>query len=122
MSPAFTIDVDEPAAGGFKPGDWVRGRVRVTESGNSRALSVEVRFRERTSDYSAIAATYGRTELHQGELTAGASFPFAIQLPPDCFPSFSTQNGALYYEVHARSDERGLDTHADLRIGVGPSG
>jgi hypothetical protein len=122
VSPALHVDVDEPPEGSFKPGDWVRGRVRVVEGGSSRALSVDVRFRERTSDYSATPATYGETVLHEGELTAGASFPFAIQLPADCFPSFETLNGELYYEVHARSDERGPDTHAELRINVQTSG
>ena len=96
--------------------------MKVIEGGNSRSLSVDVRFRERTTDYSSTAATYGEAVLHQGELTPGASFPFAIQLPPDCFPSFSTQNGELYYEVHARSDERGPDTQAELRISVDPRG
>ena len=118
MSPALSIQVDKPPEGSFKPGDWVRGRVNVTEGGNSRALHVEVRFRERTSDYSATPAVYGQTELNQGELTAGASFPFAIQLPPDCYPSFQSGNAMLFYEVHARSDERGLDTHADARFEV----
>ena len=118
MSPALTIDVDEPTGGDFKQGDWVRGRVRVVDGGDSRALSVELRFHERTSDYSSTAATYGDAQLHQGELAAGASFPFAIQLPSDCFPSFSTEHGELYYEVHVRSDERGSDTHAERRITV----
>jgi hypothetical protein len=115
VSPALNIEVDQDT---FKPGDWVRGRINVTEGGNSRALQVEVRFRERTNDYSATAATYGQTQLHEGELSAGASFPFAIQLPPDCFPSLQTSNAMLFYEVRARSDERGLDTHADARFEV----
>jgi hypothetical protein len=118
VSPALLIDVDEPHGDSFKPGDWVRGRVRVVEGGTSGGLSVELRFRERTSDYSATAATYGQAQLHDAELSPGASFPFAIQLPPDCFPSFSTPNGELYYEVHARSVVRGPDTHADTRIAV----
>lgn len=118
MSAALHVDVDEPAGGSFRPGEWVRGRVRVVEGGASRALSVAVRFRERTSDYSATPATYGESVLHEGELTAGASFPFAIQLPSDCLPSFETLNAELYYEVHAQSDERGPDTHAELRIDV----
>jgi Arrestin (or S-antigen), N-terminal domain len=118
VSPSLGIDVDKPPAGSFRPGDWVRGRVNVLEGGKSRALHVEVRFRERTSDYSATPAVYGQTQLHEGELTAGASFPFAIQLPPDCFPSLQTENAMLFYEVHARSDERGLDTHADAYFEV----
>jgi hypothetical protein len=116
VSPTLSIEVDEPAGGAFKPGDWVRGRVSVAEGGRSRALDVELRFRERTNDYSAVAATYGKTQLHEGELVAGTSFPFAIQLPADCYPTFATDNAALFYELHARSDERGLDTHADAHV------
>jgi hypothetical protein len=115
VSPALSIEVDGDT---FTPGEWVRGRVRVAEGGNSRALSVELRFRERTSDYSATAATYGQSVLHQGELAPGMSFDFAIQLPADCFPSFQSEHAELFYEVHARSDERGLDTHADARFEV----
>ena len=115
MSPALDIDVQGDS---FKPGEWVRGRVRVVEGGNSRALSVELRFRERTNDYSATAATYGASVLHQGELAPGMSFEFAIQLPGDCFPSFQSEHAELFYELHARSDERGPDTHADRRISV----
>jgi hypothetical protein len=118
VSPSLSIDVDKPPEGNFKPGAWVRGRVNVIEGGKSRALQVEVRFRERTNDYSATPAIYGQTQLHEGDLTAGASFPFAIQLPPDCFPSLQTANAMLFYEVHARSDERGLDTHADVYFEV----
>jgi hypothetical protein len=122
VSPALGIEVDKPPEGSFKPGDWVRGRVKVVEGGSSRALHVEVRFRERTSDYSATPAIYGRTQLHEGELTAGASFPFAIELPPDCYPSLQTSNAMLFYEVHAHSDERGLDTHAEAPFDVKASG
>jgi hypothetical protein len=118
VSPALDIDIDKPPVGCFKPGDWVRGHVNVTEGGKSRALSIELRFRERTTDYSATAATYGQSVLHQGELTPGMSFDFATQLPADCFPSFQSEHAELFYEVHARSDEPGLDTHADARLEV----
>ena len=122
MSPALSIDVDKPPEGNFKPGGWVRGRVNVVEGGKSRALHVELRFRERTSDYSATPAVYDQTQLNQGDLSAGASFPFAIQLPPDCFPSLQTEHAMLFYELHAHSDELGLDTNADARIEVKTSG
>ena len=121
MSPALNLELDEPAAGSFRPGDWVRGRVNVVEGGNSRALTVVVRFLESTADYKATGATYGEAGLHQGELSAGASFTFAIQLPPDCFPSYQSAHGELYYEVQAKSDERGPDTHVERRIGVNTS-
>ena len=119
MSPALRLEIDEPAGGGgFRPGDWVRGRVSVLEGGGSRSLSVAVHFRERSPDYSATPATYGGTPVHEGDLTQGASFSFAVQLPPDALPSHSSANGELFYEVEAKSDERGLDTRESKRIEV----
>jgi hypothetical protein len=118
VSPTLRLEVEEPADGGFRPGDWVRGRVSVLEGGGSRSLSVYVHFRERSRDYSATPASYGGAPVHQGELPPGASFDFAVQLPPDALPSHSSANGELFYEVEAKSDERGLDTRESQRIEV----
>jgi hypothetical protein len=118
VSPALDLDVQPPGAGSFRPGDWVRGRVSVLGGGGSRSLSVSVHFRERTSDYSSTAATYGGAPLNEGDLTAGAAFDFAVQLPPDALPSVSSANGELFYEVEAKSDEFGLDTKVAQRIEV----
>jgi hypothetical protein len=115
---AVNVPLDEPAGGSFRPGEWVRGRVAVLEGGGSRALIVSVHFRERTRDYSATAASYGGTPVHEGDLTAGASFNFAIDLPPDALPSHSSANGELFYEIEVKSDERGLDTRVQQRIEV----
>ena len=119
MSPILRLEIEQPAGGGgFRPGDWVRGQVAVLAGGGSRSLSVSVHFRERTRDYSATAATYGGAPLHEGDLTPGASYDFAVQLPPDALPSFSTANGDLFWEVEARSDELGPDTAVTQRIEV----
>jgi hypothetical protein len=107
MSPALDLSLD---ARQYRPGDWVRGKVTVTEGGGSRALKVSLHFRERTVDYAAIARTEGGAPVHSGELAAGQSFDFAIQLPSDVLPNYSSSNGALYWEVEAKSDEPGFDT------------
>ena len=117
MSPALQLDLEQPA-GSFRPGDWVRGRVAVLGGGGSRSLSVAVHFRERTRDYSATAATYGGAPLHEGDLTAGGSFDFAVQLPSDALPSLSSANGELFWEVEVKSDELGPDTTVGQRIEV----
>jgi len=53
-----------------------------------------------------------------GELTAGQSHEFAIQIPADALPTFSSAHGELYWEVEARSDEFGIDTKESRVIDV----
>lgn len=116
MSPALDLTLDEPAGGSFRPSGWVRGRVSVLESERSRSLKVSVHFRERTSDYSATAVSCGGEPVHVGDLVAGTSFEFAIQLPPDALPGYRSDHGELYWEVEARSDKPGRDTVVERRI------
>ena len=104
--------------GPYKPGDWVRGRVAVLAGGKSRALNAELHFRERTSDYSEVGATFAIPPLHRGDLPSGTSYPFAIQLPADALPSLDWAHGSLSWEVVAKSDERGFDTVETRRIQV----
>jgi hypothetical protein len=120
VSPALELSVDEPADGRFRPGDWVRGRVSVLQGGGSRSLSVSLKYRESTRDYSATARTEGDAEINSGDLTGGTSFPFAIAVPPDALPTYSSANGELFWEVEAKSDEPGPDTVVRHRIEVGP--
>jgi hypothetical protein len=49
----------------------------------------------------------------------GCGSPFTLVLPADALPSYRSQNGELYWEVHARSDELGRDTHVRERVLVG---
>ena len=115
MSLALELTLDGP---GYRAGDWVRGRVAVTEGGRSRALKVALQFRERTADYSAVARTEAIEPVHYGELAAGQSFDFAIQLPADALPNCSSDHGALYWEVEVKSDEPGFDTVLHRQIEV----
>jgi hypothetical protein len=120
VSPALNLTLDPPSTDGhYRPGEWVRGRVTVLEGGRSRSLSVSLRYRERTRDYSATGRTEGGAEVHSGDLTAGASLPFAIALPADAMPGYTSFNGELYWEVEAKSDEPGPDTVVQHRIEVG---
>jgi hypothetical protein len=102
----------------FKPGDWVRGHVAILEGGKSRDLKVIVRFREKTPDYSATVSEVSSADLHTGELTAGRSHEFAIQIPADALPTYRSAHGQLYWEVEARSDEFGIDTKESRVIDV----
>lgn len=117
MSPRIdlALETDPPL---FHPGEWVRGHVAILEGGKSRDLCVTVRYREKSPDYSATVVETSSGALHTGELTAGETFEFAIQLPADALPTYSSAHGALYWEVEARSDEFGIDTKAAQRIDV----
>jgi hypothetical protein len=100
----------------------VRGTVLVLEGGPSRRLEVTLEYREKTEeDFQATARTLSAGELHSGDLATGASYPFEIALPADALPSFRSAHGELYWELDARSDERGRDTHESRRIEVASS-
>ena len=112
MKLALELDSDR-----FAPGGHVRGKVNVIEGGKSRALTLTLSFHEQTRDYSAISYSAGAV-LHQGDLTAGESYDFGFELPAEAQPSVKAEHSELYWELDARSDERGLDTHAGRRIEV----
>jgi hypothetical protein len=102
----------------FGPGETVAGSVVVREGGGSRSLQVLLSYVERTADYLEVAWQVTTGLLHQGPLAAGASFPFALVLPHDALPGYSAPFGELYWELDAKSDELGLDSHARARIEV----
>jgi hypothetical protein len=104
----------------FTAGDTVRGTVVVTSGGKSRSLQVSLEFHEDTDDYGSVAAAISSGPLHTGDLEAGMAFPFELTLPPDALPNYRSAHGDLYWEVHVRSDEFGLDSHARRRITVVP--
>jgi hypothetical protein len=103
----------------YRPGESVRGTVLVLEGGPSRRLEVTLEYREKTEeDFQATVRTLRTGELHNGDLTTGASYPFEIVLPADALPSFGSAHGELYWELDARSDEPGRDSHERRRIEV----
>ena len=118
MSPALAVTLD----GGdtYSPGDAVRGSVTVSEGGRSRRLEVCLTYNEQTANlsHSVVRGTSG--QLAEGELEQGASYPFELQVPDDALPGARSPNGELYWEVDAKSDELGPDTHARARISVEP--
>jgi hypothetical protein len=95
--------------------------VSVHASEGSRALTVALHYRERT-DATATGITVGGEPVHVGDLVAGSSFEFAIQLPADALPDYESEHGELYWEVEARSDRRGRDALVQHRIEVTTAG
>ena len=115
MSPRLQLQVERSQ---YAPGDVVKGTVLVVEGGSSRSLEAVLLYNEETSDYSEVAISISSGPLKEGDLTAGASYDFELPLPPDALPNYASGHGALYWEVDARSDEFGRDTHARSRIEV----
>jgi hypothetical protein len=117
VSPRLDLVLDGDSLA-FRPGDWVRGHVAILEGGKSRDLTVKLRFRERSPDYSSTVTEISSGALNTGELTAGRSHEFAIQIPADALPTYASANGQLYWEVEARSNEFGVDTTESRVIDV----
>jgi len=109
VSLRLEIQLDEER---YAAGEVVHGTVLVLEGGGSRSLEVSLNYREQTGDdYEDTPVTLPGGHLHTGDLTAGASYQFEIPLPDDALPNFKSKHGDLWWEVDARSDERGRDTH-----------
>lgn len=114
MSPAFELQLERET---FAPGERVAGTVLVTEGGGSRELVVALQFHEKSPDYEEVPVTRSES-LHTGDVQAGQSLTFALELPADALPGFTSEHGELYWEVDVKSDEAGPDTHARRRIDV----
>lgn len=115
----------ELSAERFGPAEWVSGRVLVQAPVPSqRALTVRVGFFERTEDYRTPVLSASTPPLAPaGPLTAGASLPFSLQLPPEVRPPYRSRWGELFWEVDAKVDVAGArDHHATRRILVLPPG
>jgi hypothetical protein len=117
VTPRLQLQLDRDS---YAPGDSVRGTILVVEGGGSRALHALLQYMEKSPDYSKAAVTISSGALHEGDLTAGASFSFELALPPDALPNHESRHGELYWEVDVRSDEFGRDTHERKRIEVAP--
>ncbi len=108
------LELDSQAVG---PGAKVSGRVLVLEGGTTRSLTACLEFHEHsTSGGNKVVTSISTEPLHEGELAAGMRFPFTLVLPRDALPSYRSENGELYWEVHVRSDEPGFDTHVRTRV------
>ena len=111
------LDIGSQAA---RPGATVAGSVLVLEGGGTRSLTASLEFHEHsTSGGNKVVTSISTGPLHEGELAAGTRFPFTLVLPGDALPSYRSENGELYWEVHVRSDELGVDTHVRKRVLVG---
>ena len=119
MSPALALGLETDR---YAPGDTVRGTVTVSEGGRSRRLEVLLTLTERTANLSHAEVLASSGPLAEGELEQGGSYAFELRLPEDAVPGLSSPNGELYWEVDAKSDELGPDTHTRARITVAAPG
>jgi hypothetical protein len=115
MSPRFQLQLERQR---YAPGETVKGTILILEGGASRALEAQLEYKEESPDYSEVAVSIPSGALHDGDLTEGTSFEFGLTLPPDALPSYNSRHGELYWEVDAKSDEAGRDTHERQRIEV----
>jgi hypothetical protein len=106
------LDVELRPAGTLRPGDAIAGSVRMLEGGGSRSLSVALEYVEQSPGYTDVAMQVPGQTLQSGDLQTGATFDFSLPLPHDALPGQDLPHGRLFWRVHAKSDERGLDTHA----------
>jgi hypothetical protein len=114
VSPAFELQLERER---FAPGDRVAGAVLVTEGGGSRDLDVTLAFHEKSPDYDETPVNLTQA-LQTGDLQAGQSLAFALDLPADALPGHRSEHGELYWELDVKSDEMGPDTHVRRRIEV----
>jgi hypothetical protein len=115
VSPRLQLQLDRDLYG---PGETVSGAVSVLESGDSRSLEAFLEYKEETADYVEVAISIPSGRLHEGDLTTGTSFEFALALPPEALPSYESEHGELYWEVDAKSAEFGRDTRDRRRIEI----
>ncbi len=115
MSADFEIQLAKES---YAPGETVHGWVRVQEGRRSRRIEVSLQYREKTSDYSGCVLQVGPVEVHQGDLEAGQSYEFTLQLPGDAPPAYSTGLGQMWWAVMVHSDQVGPDKYVSRRIEV----
>ena len=115
MSPALKLILPRAQ---YLPGEQITGTVTVVEGGDSRSLEVFLNCQDNTSDYSGTSFSEGTGHLHEGDLETGQGFEFTLQVPADAVPSFRTPHGVVYWEVDAKSDEFGRDTHDKRQIDI----
>jgi hypothetical protein len=113
VSPTLELQLDRER---YEPGGTVRGTILVLEGGSSRSLEALLEYKEETEDYLEVASSIRSGLFHESDLATGTSFEFELALPPEALPSYRSEHGELYWEVDAKSNEIGRDTHARRRI------
>lgn len=103
----------------YSPGETVRAWARAIDGGDSRAGMALLRYVERTEDYEEVA-WHKMVRLWNGDITAGQSFAFEFELPPDAKPGQRSPNGSVGWDVLVRSDEFGRDSTASQPLEVIP--
>jgi hypothetical protein len=98
-------------------GERLTGRVNVVEGGDSRRLTVTLTLHEHSPSYDVVARTT-EVALAEGALATGASYDFWFEPAADAWPSVKAKHSELFWQLEAKSDERGLDTHASRRVTV----
>jgi hypothetical protein len=116
LSPRLQLQIDQER---YRPGDTVKGAILVLEGGASRSLEALLEYKEETADYVEVAISIPSSPLHEGDLTTGTSFEFALTLPPEALPNYKSEHGELYWELDAKSNEVGRDTHDRRLIEIG---
>jgi hypothetical protein len=97
------------------PGEKLSGLVNVEEGGESRSLTLTVRFCEQSPAF--IAAPFRRSGvIHEGDLATGQAITFEYDVPEWAVPGVKSEHAELYWEVEAVSDEPGLDTRVQRRF------
>jgi hypothetical protein len=117
MSPRLELILDRDRCA---PGQTITGTVHVLEGGRSRSLEVLLEYHERTEDYATVATRVSTAPLHTGDLATEMSIGFELALPADAFPNYRAEHGELYWQLDAKSEEFGRDTHERRRIDVAP--
>jgi hypothetical protein len=113
VSVSLTVEGDR-----FAPGDRVRGRVTVLDSG-LQVIQVGLLFREESGGIEATASQVLADDFGDAlDLDEGATFDFEIELPADAAPTLSTRHGELFWEVVAKTDRVGEPQTAGERFEV----
>ena len=110
---SFTLELEGYE---YKPGDVVRGTIYVREGKRSRGLEAILSMREESDDYKTVGFSASTGKISEGDLQQGAVHEFALQIPPDAYPSVDVGVGRLTWRVVAKSDELGPDTTAEQPI------
>ena len=71
----------------------------VLEGGDSRSLESSLEYKDETADYVEAAIRIPSGPLHEGDLTTGTSFEFALALPPDALPNCRSGHDELYWKL-----------------------